>query len=475
VWSATLPARIGWACTLGLVLLFELHAGQASVWLLAVPLLACVFFLQLADPAKALALLPAPLVLGPIARVSLPGGLLLHVGDLAVGVMVLGYLLHRGHRARAALGQYELPILLTIGLVLVGWLFGLDMRASVPSMVAMAEALAIYILTVAAIQSTEEIDQVILGWIAAVALGAVLVIVAYVTRQPLVVGGDFEAQREAARIASSTSFLYRASFFVTGFGYPLGAVALCSTLWLVAGKGSARARFLLGIGLLIEVITLGFMGGATTAAGVAAGLVMMAFWTLWLPRGPLRVFILVAALAFVGLVIAAVLSQVMSPAQLKLLVGRTHQADSLFERFKVWRNVGDFLLTSPHAILLGLGPDITVRRGDLPLIRELFNGRGVQQNAVDSGYLYLLLNYGIFVTTLVVGMAVATLLRLTRAIMKTPDATRIAVWLSIFVWLIMALTQQGGLSKPMFITAQFVALGSLLYTHRNDVSRLHET
>jgi uncharacterized membrane protein len=167
-------------------------------------------------------------------------------------------------------------------------------------------------------------------------------------------------------------------------------------------------------------------------------------------------------LAGVG-AIAFALSHVMSQAQLKLLLNRTHSAGSLFERFKVWKNVVEYLLTYPHAMLIGLGPDISIRRGDIPFLRQLFNGAGAQQNAVDSGYLYLLLNYGIFVTLLVVGMAFSTLTRLTRMITKSSDPTAIVLWVSIAGWIVMAVTQQGGVSKPLFMTAQFAGLATALY------------
>jgi hypothetical protein len=162
----------------------------------------------------------------------------------------------------------------------------------------------------------------------------------------------------------------------------------------------------------------------------------------------------------------------MSPAQLKLLLARSQSAGSLFERFKVWKNVMEYLLTNPHTMLIGLGPDISIRRGDDPLVRQLFNGAGVQQNAVDSSYLYLLLNYGIFVTILVVGIALRTLTRLTKLITHFREPTAIVIWLSVAVWMVMAITQQGGVSKPLFITAQFAALASVLYARSAGQSRL---
>jgi len=394
---------------------------------------------------------------------ALPGGLLLHLGDLAIGVMVVGSIVRRGRRAALHLGEYEIPILLVVLLVLVGWIAGLDPVVSTPSMVALLEMLALYVFTTAAVSNSRDADAMILGWVGAVTLGAIMVLLAYVRREPLLLGVGTDYQQYAESTIASTNYLYRASFFVTGFGYPLAAAILCSTMWIVAQKGGPILRAGLGAALILEIVALGLMGGATVAGSVAIGLVLLAFWTFWLPHGRRRVVALgIVILAGAG-TIAFALAQVMSATQLKLLLNRAHSTDSLFERFKVWNNVVQYLLTYPHAMLIGLGPDISTRRGDLPFLRQLFNGAGAQQNAVDSGYLYLLLNYGIFVTLLVVGMAILSLTRLTRMITNSSDATAIALWVSIAVWMVMAFTQQGGVSKPLFMTAQFAALATALY------------
>jgi hypothetical protein len=219
----------------------------------------------------------------------------------------------------------------------------------------------------------------------------------------------------------------------------------------------------LGAGLVLDVVALGLLGGATVGGAVAIGLVFLAFWSLWLPHGFQRVMVLLLVVVAGGGAIALAMMQVMSSAQLKLLFARAQSAASLLERFKVWKNVVEYLLTYPHAMLIGLGPDMSIRRGDHPLVRQLFYGAGAQQNAVDSGYLYLLLNYGIFVTLLVVGMALHALNRSAKMIRSFRDPAAIALWVSIAVWLIMAITQQGGVSKPLFITAQFAALATALH------------
>lgn len=463
-WSSVGIFSFGWACVLILVAAFALHAGTTTAWLLAIPLLSCLFLLQISAPVLGVSLLAGPLLLGPIARMTLPGGLLLHVGDIAIGIMALAAILRQGQRTALPLGSYEIPILFVIMLVLVGWIAGLDPVASTPSMVALLETLAVFVLTNVALTKIKDVDTVILGWVAAVGLGALLVIFGYLRREPLLIGSGTEAQKAALSTIASASFLYRATFFVTGFGYPLAAAILCSTMWIVAKKGSSALRLALAAGLLLDVVAVGLMGGATVGGAVAIGLLLLAFWTLWLPRGFQRVAILGFVLLAGAGVVTVVLTEVMSSSQLKLLLGRTQSVDSLVERFKVWKNVVEFLLTNPHAMLIGLGPDISIRRGDYPLLRQLFYGAGVQQNAVDSGYLYLLLNYGIFVTLLLVGVALRTLTRLTKLIVNSPDPTAIAIWLSISVWLVLAVTQQGGVSKPLFITAQFVALGSFLYS-----------
>ena len=321
-----------------LVVGFELHLATVEIWLLAMPILGCLFFLQLSAPALAVSLLAAPLLLGPIARIELPAGLFLHIGDIAIGVMAIGSIAREGRRSALRLGEFEIPILLIAAFALVSWIAGLDPTVSTPSMVALLEMFALYIFSTATVSDFRDVDTIIQGWIGAVTLGSLLVLVAYLRHEPLLLGSGLEGQRNAASTIESTTSLYRATFFVTGFGYPLAAAILCSVMWIVAKKGSPKLRACLGGGLILNVVAMGLLGGATVAGSVAIGLIFLAFWTLWLPRGLGRVIGLGFALLVVAGTLAVVLTHVMSAAQLKLLIGRTQSAASLFERLLALRN-----------------------------------------------------------------------------------------------------------------------------------------
>ena len=88
-------------------------------------------------------------------------------------------------------------------------------------------------------------------------LGAIMVLMAYVRREPLLLGVGTDYQQYAESTIASTNYLYRASFFVTGFGYPLAAAILCSTMWIVAQKGGPILRAGLGAALILEIVALG--------------------------------------------------------------------------------------------------------------------------------------------------------------------------------------------------------------------------
>jgi hypothetical protein len=128
--------------------------------------------------------------------------------------------------------------------------------------------------------------------------------------------------------------------------------------------------------------------------------------------------------------------------------------------------VVDYLATTPRAFLFGLGPDISIRGHDLPLLQRLFLGAGVQQEAVDNGYLYLALNFGVPALAAGLGIAGGTLWRLTRRLLDWPDVTALGLWLTIIVWLAMSVTQQCGSGKPVLYFAQAVALADWLALQR---------
>jgi O-antigen ligase len=182
-------------------------------------------------------------------------------------------------------------------------------------------------------------------------------------------------------------------------------------------------------------------------------------------RGRRRLVVLVVLLAVAAAVTRAV-QGVMADAQLQLLIARLSDPSSFNERLAVWRNVAAFMLRSPHTLWVGLGPDVSVRAGQRPIFSELFMGDGFRQGAVDSGYLYVALNFGLIVLAVVAAMTLSSLARLTPSARRGDGATERSAWIVLAVWTVMAATQQHGIAKPVMLFVQCLALADLCLVGR---------
>lgn len=429
-------------------------------WASAIMVLASGTVLALGDGVRALAAMPAAALLGPIVRVTV-GPMQLHLGDLFLGMLVLlvgGQVLARPFTPFASRG-FLIALAL---LVLLSWYFSVNAVASLVAIVGLAQLLVVLLLTLQCVRRREDTRRILLGWIGAVALSSVVVLVAFLQGRSLLIGVDAERAATLGLDTAARGLLFRGTFFVTPFIFPLvSAILLTLTLLLLDEAGTRRRLFLVCMVPLFAITALA-MGNLSVMAGTLIGVVTLVLWSLAFRRAVQRTLLLVMAAVVIAGLLAAALAQVADPQQLQLLRERVDDTTSFDLRVAVWRNVVQYLAQTPKVFLLGLGPDISIRTPELPVLRELFLGAGVQQEAVDSGYLYGALNFGIPALVAALLMALVVLWRLSRRLLRRADPLALAVWVTMVAWLAMCVTQQHGISKPVFFLAQALALGERL-------------
>jgi hypothetical protein len=231
--------------------------------------------------------------------------------------------------------------------------------------------------------------------------------------------------------------------------------------------GSLRRNLGVFGSMAIGLLTAVLMGNLTVVGAtlVLSGLLLA--WALRFPGGGRRVLGILVLLSGVAAGLALVLLSVLDPGQIELLLERTGERDSLLLRLGVWRNVVDLVLHDPRVLLVGLGPDVSIRDPDVPALQRLFLGGGVQQQSVDSGYLAVWLDYGTPTFVAAVLIPIAALWRLTRHLLAKPDALALALWGPLAAWLLMAVTQVHGISKPVLFLVTLVALADRVTEDRD--------
>jgi len=417
------------------------------------------------EPLRALSLLPGTALLGPIAMISLPGGFVVHLGDIYLGAIALTFLAREGGRFPLRFGRSG-GLIMALGLcVLLSWLFSVDIAAALPTVVGIIELVLVFLLTQYAARESNDARYMLNAWLFAVTLASCLVIVSYLRGDVLILGAAEEARASALVARTSETLLFRASFFVTSFIFPLAAVVAVSAAKLMFEDPATPSRRVLLVILITNASAIIAMGNATATIGAACGILSLVLFLPWIREARTRFISGVIGVVFAGFVLVMLLRQALPPAQIALLIGRGSDTASLEARLFVWRNVFQYLLDSPHALYLGLGPDISIRLADSPLLRTLFLGGGLQQAAVDSGYLYLVLNYGLFalIAALLIGGRSMYLCFVGGV---RGNVVSLLLWTVMVVWAIMSLTQQHGIAKPVFMIVQVLAFTDVVTTWR---------
>jgi len=365
---------------------------------------------------------------------------------------------------------------LTVPLILISWILSRHSSALGPSMVALAQVAMLYLITAAVVRSEDDVWQVLAGWLFAVTLSSLLVIVAYRLGIPLLVGVDAQYSEQYGDLIRSETTFYRATFFVTGFIFPVAAALVGIVAVLLSVRVGPSGVVVLAAAAITNATAAALMGNMTAIGAVVLSIGLLVLGAVVLLRRAGAAAAVVAAGAVGVATGAAIISQVMPPGQLLLLLARTGQSESLQLRFGVWDNIWTHLMEMPFAVIFGLGPDYTTRMVADPQVQQLFFAMGTQQQAVDSGYLYGVLNYGLPVAAVLVLTIVTIMIGLTlvSATRRSNAAIAFVILGGMVVWLIMAITQQHGVSKPVFALVQLVAIGELLLQQRaRGLSEVH--
>jgi hypothetical protein len=449
-----------WATLVALVLAFLAKTGPASYWLIGAAMVGVSVALYFRSPLLALCTLPGAFLLGIIARTSL-AGISLQLGDIQLFALVVTFLTTRGIARPLFVGR---PGLFPLGVAILAlsWIFSVDFMGSAVTMFNLVELLCVFVLTANILVDEADATTLFRAWWGTVTLCSALIIVSYVRGEPLIIDSEtegfvsgFQAMKE-----TSTSFL-RASFFITTFNYPLACAVVTLVVYLLASSDAFRSKVYWLVALAVMIASTVLLGNRSVMAAIAFGS-MLALLMLGANR---RTLLTLAGLAVVGVIIIQValarIDAVISPRQLFLFLERIQGADSLFIRFETWASVLDAVASSPHALLIGLGPDASTRAGGVAFL-EIFRG----EQAADNQWMFILLNYGVVILALYLRYFASGMWLLYQERRSSHRLLVVMLLMSFVTWQVVGVGQQLGAVKAIALGVQLAAMLELLRNGR---------
>lgn len=462
---------LGYFTLLILIVEFSLKINPLFLTLTSIIFLLFGLFLMIKSPQEALYLLPLVALSGPIVRFQIFPNVSINFSDIYLGNFIVIFLISFLERNYILnIGKYFNLIGLACFFVLISLVFSLNILISAISAINIIQLICLYVLTLNYIREKKEIDKLLESWIIATTVCSILIVLTYVNGETLLLDTD-DSLNDTNSIKGSENSLFRVAFFVTGFIFPLCfSVVTTFVYFLVKEAPKKRSLVFAGLSLIINLITVVLMGNKTVLVSILLSLPIFFFFKnnfLNVAFYKRLAFSLVIILTL-GVVLKTGIDQIMPDYQQTLLVESFTSSESLDTRFVIWKNTFLYLINSPFRLLIGVGPDISIRESQNDLFQTLFDsGRGFgPEGAVDSGLLYLLLNYGLCVFTLLSIIITHAMMSLKKIIKRDNELTYVIVLISIISWIIMSITQQSGISKPVFLFIQLMAVTDIIISKR---------
>lgn len=427
-----------------------------------------------ASPASTLLVLPFLALLSPlVGYIAIPGGRLLMSDMVFVLLAIQGAVLATRTRFRQpSLSRVPAVALLAVAFFLssgLGLLSGTLVSAK--PLVYLAQLVIVFSYTTAFADTDEHAARMLESWMAAIFLGAALLIRAYLSGTPLA-GFEYEADARIASIGNPLD-LFRATYYYTGFHFLLG-ISIVMLILRILFTPSARDWVPAIAVLSVTTVALLLTVTKTAIAGVPIA-VLLVLGLVWkersgqVKRALIRMIIFgILSYAFISVTFLRSLGDVQSA----LWSGRTSSLGSFDSRLEIYAQAISVWMSHPTTIVTGLGPDFIDRSGSPLLTRpfKVMQGTGTEEGTIDSGWLSFLLEMG------VVGFAVlltvfyrsiaGTLARLRQVSdeqLRTSPALQALGGLCFLA--VTMTTQMLGYSKITWFPLQLISVG-LLYVRR---------
>jgi hypothetical protein len=366
---------------------------------------------------------------------------------------------------------------LGFGLCLASWAASVDPTIAVKGVLNILALGMLYIVTASLVTSEKLGTLVIWSWVVAACYGAILTVVAYTQATPLLLGAETMGGRAYALDIISSQNLYRATFFYGGFFFVIGTAGIVFLVYALRGNGKLlRLAAIFGLGFALSVLFL--MNTKSAMAGFIV-LAIIEGWRSFSVGGvPARISrIVLLAVAIVVASLGAVYASLMlfGEDQWQIALARINDMESFEVRLQLYEVAMEHLLSSPKMFLVGLGPDLTVRMANSGyaeieslLINPLTGEVGL---SMDGGYLTVLVEYGVPFGVVMFVFAIKTIVMLYGAVRTTHDADllRNSLLAIILWWMVVALGQTVGTSKPTWLIVQIIAIAHGVYsTHKKS-------
>ncbi len=401
-------------------------------------------------PINALSTLPYSFLSASFIRVKI-GSFSLNLADVLILLLLIFNLL----KSKSTKKVFDELFVIFLFMIFLSYSLSIDLSSSTISLIGLLEFLTIYYITYVNLHDDNDSMRIIWGWLCAVTLSSILVIISYFLGRHLLINIDSSFSDQFSDLIKSSTILYRASFFVTSFIFPHALTIVILTIMIISRL--RKNRTIVKLFLIINLIALVLLGNKSEIGAIIIAVVFFIFWKYKSTITFKNIFWAAIILIIISFGSFELVAFVMPFDQFQLFIDRFQNSDSFSERLYVWKNILTHLFNDPQMFLIGLGPDIAIRNANSPFFKNLFTAGGVQQGAADNGYLDMIISYGLLLTTVIV-IYYFKILQFLFNMLKTDREIFTLIFFPFLTWVILSFTQVHGIAKPVMMLIQYFAI-----------------
>jgi len=360
------------------------------------------FFLSLTSPLLSLYLLPLPMMIGPIFSLPIEGVVNITAGDLYAVIFIGRTLFLRGFRLKKT---GHISLLLGTLLLVLSAALSYDVDASVVGLTKIVEFALLVRGSIILIEQPSDFRNLFTSWVFITTLCAIMMLWHYYNGRPQMISWTSASETGTAIDFYRSHVLFRPTFFYANIFLALGLSLLYSLMSiLVKVEPGAVKRVLLCITIPINLIAL-LMNNTRAMlfpVTVLSGLIVLWFcWkSLTWTKPNLRMAAFLALIT--GVSIWFFVGNLITGAQLAGFFERSSDPESLTMRWNLWVSFLPKMADDPLRLLVGYGPQSTVRQLNESYMQVLLTGLvGNVEGAFDSTIVGFLVEYGIIFSVLV--------------------------------------------------------------------------
>jgi hypothetical protein len=400
--KATIWFFLSCACWFIDALLFLIDPSSSAIPVVSVLSLASSAVLIVRDPQLSVYLLPLPMMIGPVFAFSFYGIGYITAGDLySVILIARSFLIDDSHMRKTG----KIILLTGASILVLSTVFSVDLTASIVGCARILQYALLVRVSMIFVRRPAEYRMLFNSWVFITTLCSIMMLwhffsgrinMIYWVRTP---GYDESLNLERLDV------FFRAHFFYASFFVPMGLSLIYSFVAVLKRIETSRMmNALLSATIPVNFIALIMNNTRSMIVPVIILCGMITVWFFWrsvfgagLKFRKMLMLILVS-----GFSIWMLFGSLVTAPQKNALFERVINKESVILRLSIWDSALAKILDNPFRLLLGWGPQATMRQYERPFMQKLLTGSlGNTEGAFDSTIIGFIVEFGLVLSTFI--------------------------------------------------------------------------